>query len=402
MIETILYDAWIVVQILIMAYLAFGTIYIFVFAVASVFPYLPKPLPLLKQHRIAILVPGYKEDAVILETAEQALLQDYPKELFDVVIIADSFSQETMAKLAQMPVTLIEVSFEKSTKAKALNAAMATLPDNHYDIALVLDADNIMVKDFLTRINQSFNNGYIAVQGHRVAKNKDTAFAILDSISEEISNSIFRKGHRKLGISSGLAGSGMAFQYDFFKKMMSGVHAIGGFDKEIELIMTRSRVKIEYLDKCEVFDEKVQEKDVFVKQRRRWLSAQIYYASFFPKAFSDFLRHQNFDYLDKAAQMLLPPRILLIGFLPIFSVLSFITDPPWMVCLWLTLTIIMVVAIFLAIPRKFYNRSLLIALAAVPKGFIYMFFSLVSSRGANKGFIHTTHKTSKVESKNSK
>ncbi|MBN1198126.1 MAG: glycosyltransferase family 2 protein [Bacteroidales bacterium] len=402
MIETILYDVWIAFQLLIMAYLAFGTMYIFVFAVASVFPYLPKPLPILRQNRIAVMVPGYKEDAVILETAEQALNQDYPKTLFDVIIIADSFSKETLAKLAALPVILIEVSFDTSTKAKALNKAMALLPEDNYDIALVLDADNIMAPDFLTRINQSFNNGYIAVQGHRVAKNKDTAFAILDSISEEISNSIFRKGHRRLGISSGLAGSGMAFQYVFFKNMMSGVHAIGGFDKEIELIMTKARVKIEYLDKCYIHDEKVQEKDVFVKQRRRWLSAQIYYASFFPKALFHFIRYQNFDYFDKAAQMLLPPRILLIGFLPIFSALSLILDPLWMIWLWLILTAIMVVGIFLAIPQKSYNRSLMVALAAVPKGFVYMFISLISSRGANKRFIHTVHKASISETQNTK
>jgi len=348
------------------------------------------------------MVPGYKEDAVILETAKEAFNQDYPKELFDVIIIADSFSKETLEKLSTMPITLIEVSFDKSTKAKALNKAMATLPGGLYDIALILDADNIMATDFLTRINQSFNNGYIAVQGHRVAKNKDTAFAILDSISEEISNSIFRKGHKRLGVSSGLAGSGMAFQYDFFKNMMSTVNAIGGFDKEIELIMTKDGVKIEYLDKCFVYDEKVQESDVFVKQRRRWLSAQIYYASFFPKALSYYIRYQNFDYLDKATQMLLPPRILLIGLLPIFSALSFIWNPPWMTLSWLILTAVMILAIFLAIPKKSYNKSLLVALAAVPKGFIFMFFSLISSRGANKRFIHTAHKASKMETQNTK
>lgn len=397
MIESILYNLLIAVQLLIMAYLAFGTIYIFVFAIASVFPYLPKPAPLVKQYRIAVLVPGYREDAVIIETAKAAFNQDYPKKLFDVIIIADSFSKETLAELSVMPIILIEVSFDKSTKAKALNKAMATLPNGKYDIALVLDADNIMALDFLTRINQSFNNGYIAVQGHRVAKNKDTAFAILDSISEEISNSVFRKGHKRLGVSSGLAGSGMAFRYDFFKKMMSTVNAIGGFDKEIELIMTKEGIKIEYLDKCFVYDEKVQESDVFVRQRRRWLSAQIYYASFFPKAFSHYIRYQNFDYLDKAAQMLLPPRILLIGLLPIFSVLSFIWNPAWMTFLWLILTGIMVIAIFLAIPQKSYNKSLLIALAAVPKGFVFMFISLVSSRGANKRFIHTAHKAARVE-----
>jgi cellulose synthase/poly-beta-1,6-N-acetylglucosamine synthase-like glycosyltransferase len=45
------------------------------------------------------------------------------------------------------PIKLIEVSFDKSTKSKALNKAMATL-DQDYDIAVVLDADNVMAPDF--------------------------------------------------------------------------------------------------------------------------------------------------------------------------------------------------------------------------------------------------------------
>jgi hypothetical protein len=47
------------------------------------------------------------------------------------------------------------------------------------------------------------------VQGHRAAKtHKD--FAMLDAISEEINNNIYSKGHRAIGMSSRLAGSGMA------------------------------------------------------------------------------------------------------------------------------------------------------------------------------------------------
>jgi hypothetical protein len=50
-----------------------------------------------------------------------------------------------------------------------------------------------------------------AVQGHRTAKNTNNSWAILDAISEEINNNIFRKGHRVLGLSSAIIGSGMAF-----------------------------------------------------------------------------------------------------------------------------------------------------------------------------------------------
>jgi cellulose synthase/poly-beta-1,6-N-acetylglucosamine synthase-like glycosyltransferase len=80
------------------------------------------------------------------------LIQDYPKALFDVIVIADSLKPETVAQLRELPITTYEVTFETSTKAKALNYAMSQLTEQ-YDIALILDADNIMATDFITKLN---------------------------------------------------------------------------------------------------------------------------------------------------------------------------------------------------------------------------------------------------------
>ena len=136
-------------------------------------------------------MPGYKEDEVSLEGARHALQQNYPTGFFDVVIIADSFQQYTLTALKSLPLKVIEVSFDKSTKSKALNKAMATL-SNEYDIAVVLDADNLMANDFLSKVNAAFAHGCTAVQGHRAAKNINNSWAILDAVSEEINNNIFR------------------------------------------------------------------------------------------------------------------------------------------------------------------------------------------------------------------
>lgn len=268
---------------------------------------------------------------------------------------------------------------------------MSLLPDGLYEIAVILDADNVMKKDFLIRINNSYNAGYKAIQGHRLAKNTNTSFAVLDAVSEEINNSIFRKGHRRLGFSSSLIGSGMAFDYRFFKDLMLTVKAVGGFDKEIELKMLKEGVRIEYLDQALVYDEKVQKEEVFVKQRRRWLSAQIHYATYIGDALQTYFRRRNADYLDKAIQMLLPPRILLIGLLPIFTVLSFFLNPPVLTLVWAGLLALLIFTFLFAIPRKFYNIQTLAAVVSIPKGILLMILSLASTKGANKKFIHTEH-----------
>jgi cellulose synthase/poly-beta-1,6-N-acetylglucosamine synthase-like glycosyltransferase len=263
-------------EIVFLVYFGFAAIYIFVFAFAGIFSKKKKFAIPEKNRKFAVFIPGYKEDAVIYDVAQDALNQNYPKDKYDVIVIADSFQTKTIERLKTLNIKVIEVLFEVSTKSKALNKAMSVLDDN-FDVALILDADNMMKEDFISQINIAFENGFTVVQGHRIAKNTNTPFAILDAISEEVNNHIFRKGHRVLGFSSALIGSGMAFEYSFFKETMANVNAVGGFDKELELKLLKSKIKIEYLNDAIVFDEKIQKSDVFAKQRKRWLSAQFVY-----------------------------------------------------------------------------------------------------------------------------
>lgn len=387
-------------EIILIGYFGFASIYVFIFSFAGLFSAVKRDEILRKQRRFAVLIPGYKEDNVIVEVAKKALRQSYPRDLYEVVVIADSFQESTLNALAKLPIKVVEVSFEKSTKSKALNKAMSTIGDA-YDVALILDADNIMEDHFIEKVNQAFNQGYKVVQGHRIAKNTNTSFAILDAISEEINNHIFRKGHRVLGFSSALIGSGMAFDYHFFKKTMAQVNAVGGFDKELELKLLKNRIKIEYLDDAVVLDEKVQKSAVFANQRKRWLSAQfIYFGRYFFPGIKELFAKGNIDFFDKVYQMVSPPRILLLGLVTVITLLYvalndilaleflIVSSLWWMVSLTLT-----VIAFACATPKKFYSKRTLRALLTLPKAFLLMFISLFKLKGANKKFIHTEHGT---------
>lgn len=393
-----------VLQIILLVSLGLATFYIFLFAFVGLF-YRQAVYPEVTKHRkIAVLIPGYKEDDVIVEVAQEALIQDYPSEFFDVVIIADSFLPETIESLRQLPIKVIEVKFDKSTKSKALNKAMEQL-DNSYEIAVILDADNVMAKDFLTKINAAFEQDFKAVQGHRAAKNMNTSLAILDAVSEEINNHIFRKGHRVLGLSSAIIGSGMAFTYDFFKELMAAITAVGGFDKEIELKLLKAGYKIEYLDDAYVYDEKVQKAEVFSNQRRRWLSAQLhYFRKDFLSSLKDLVLKANVDYFDKAIQFIQPPRILLLGAVLVFGTLFLITNVVldnniFYTLAWVKLISACILAFLFSIPRSFYTLKTAKALASLPKGMLLMLGSLLKIKGANKQFIHTKHSSVKTPQK---
>ena len=156
-------------------YFTAATIYVLVFAIAGFGYKKNRNNSVNYKSSIAVFIPAYKEDTVIVEVAKEALKQQYKVEKFDIIVIADSLKEATIQALKALPIILIEVSFKESTKAKALNQALSKLQKN-YEYALILDADNVMEPNFLNKLNNAFQKGYQVVQGHRKAKNSNTSF----------------------------------------------------------------------------------------------------------------------------------------------------------------------------------------------------------------------------------
>ena len=376
--------------------LLINVLYFFVFALAGKWGRVKISAVATAYKNMVVFIPAYKEDAVILYSAQAAVHQQYPADYYTVVVIADHLLPETVANLRQIPVEVIEVQFEKSTKIKSLNFAVNVLTKS-YDTVVILDSDNIMQDDFLAKLNRELQAGYCAVQGHRVAKNEDTDMAFLDAMSEEINNHLFRKGHSILGFSSALIGSAMAFDFTLFQRLIKGIHSVGE-DKELELALLKEKIKIAYIEDALVYDEKVQNMEVFGNQRRRWLASQlnIFNTYFFP-SFIELFKRGNIDYFNKAFQSALMPRVLLLGFLTVTALLSVLLPFTPYSFYWIGLWLLYIVTLMLAVPVRFYNRKLWNAVLRVPSIFFKMFLLLFRLKGAGKTFIHTPHHTVTVK-----
>ncbi|MBL7872745.1 MAG: glycosyltransferase [Cyclobacteriaceae bacterium] len=345
--------------------------------------------------KIAVFVPGYKEDGVICFVAEQLSQLQYPQDLFDIIVIADSFKPDTLQKLSHLPITLMPVKFEKSSKAKSLNYALETLAEP-YDIAVILDADNITQPDFLVRINDAINSGIRVVQAQRVAKNTNTSFAILDACSEAINNHIFRKGPNALGLSSSLIGSGMAFDFALLKDILPKIESVYE-DRELQFELAKRGHKITYLDGVLVYDEKIDNSSSFQNQRRRWLFAQAetLIHNFIPGHVM--LAKGNFNFYNfSVLNNLFPPRIMTLVLLFLISITTAILQTNLFIY-WSGLFLIFCTALAISIPVQLYNKNLLIAIFSIPKAFTKMFSALFKLKGA-RTFIHTTHTKVDIDS----
>ncbi|NWJ50728.1 MAG: glycosyltransferase [Bacteroidetes bacterium] len=383
-----------ILEWILLGYFMISVLYLFFFSIVGLLRKKSKYKKSDFYRNILVLIPAFKEDLVIDEVVEDALKQEYPASLYHIKVIADSLLQETLKLLKKKSIDIVEVSFASSTKSKAIRSALESSGDD-FNVVIILDADNIMAPDFLSRMNNSFANGYKVIQGHRIAKNTDTNFALMDAISEEINNHIFRQGHRAVGLSSALIGSAMGFDFQLFKQLMDGVEAIGGFDKELELKIAKEKIKIEYLNDAIVLDEKVQNASRFTNQRRRWLAAQFFYfKSDIIPSFIYLITKGNIEYFNKAFQFLLPPRILLLGTITLINIFIFVFKVG-NVHGWLSVLILTYLVFLFSIPFSFYNLRTLKVIFDLPRGYFWMIISLLKSKNANREFIHTVHENKK-------
>ena len=318
-------DTWVIITIIdwvLFAAVASTVFYLGIFAVAALFHRKNDPQKAKNLNRFVILIPSYKHDNVIEQAVVSVLSQAYPQRMFDVVAISDHQSEMTNMRLAQYPITLLTPNFEESSKAKSLQYAILNLPEfKIYDIVLVLDADNIVEQDFLAKVNNAFEAAATkAIQVHRISRNRDTAAARMDAIFEEINNAIFRRGHICLGLSAALAGSGVAFDFIWYKTNIMKAKS-SGEDKELEALLLRQGYFIDYFDNIYIYGEKKRTTNKLSEQRKKWASQQfrnlIRNIKFLPGA----IFRKQYDLADKIIQWLLIPRINMVGIIILMSII---------------------------------------------------------------------------------
>ncbi len=379
-------------------YLAVSTLYLLLLAVAGRCMNRAKQLvnfPVVKKN-ILVLIPAYREDRIIVDTAEQACLHNYPLGHFQVVVIADQLQETTLLKLQQLPVTVINVHFEISMKSRSLHAGLMWGQDKAFDIAVILDADNVMEPDFLEKINATHHAGHRAIQCHRVAKNKGTSVSLLDAVSEEININIFRRGAANLGLSASPMGSGMAFDMALLQHIFNEERILSdpAEDREIDFQLMKMNIPMQFMDDALVFDEKVDNTASFEKQRIRWIEAQI---GHFQRFFRPDMKNvqKTVVYYSKLYQTMLLPRLL---FLVVFFLLALLLVIQWTASVviipfnpwwWLTCILLYGLVLVISVPPKYFTIRTLKAIVQVPILAVSMIRAVLQIKKNRKLFIHT-------------
>ena len=164
-----------------------------------------------RRTRFAVLVPAHDEEAGIASTVASLLAQDYPREAYEVVVVADNCSDATAAEATRAGARVLERSDPaRPGKGSALAWALDQAAGEAEAYAFV-DADCAAAPNFLAALDARLSAGADAVQAANVVANPDAGTApALRYAAFALINWVRPLGKTTLGLSAGLLGTGMA------------------------------------------------------------------------------------------------------------------------------------------------------------------------------------------------
>ncbi|GAA0723239.1 glycosyltransferase family 2 protein [Clostridium malenominatum] len=267
--------------------------------------------------KFAMIVAAHNEELVIENIIESLKSINYPKELYDIYIIADNCSDNTASIANKLAVNVYErFNKEKRGKGYALEWMFNKIfiMDKNYDGICIFDADNLISKNFLMEMNSKINEGYKVVQGYIDSKNPyDSWITQSYAISFWNTNRLFQLGRKTLGLSNQIGGTGFCVHTGLLKELGWGSTCLTE-DLEFTCKLVLNNYKVGWAHNAIVYDEKPLTLRQSWRQRKRWMQGFADVSSrFFLKLMLKAFKNRDFTAFDCALYTIQPFVILLFG-----------------------------------------------------------------------------------------
>ncbi|HYE84415.1 MAG TPA: glycosyltransferase family 2 protein [Clostridia bacterium] len=268
--------------------------------------------------RFAIFIPAHNEEIVIENIVDNLKQMNYPKDSYDVFVIADNCTDNTAAAAGAAGAKVLERTDDKKRgKGHALQWAFEEVlhgEDCEYDAAVIFDADNLVSKNFLREMNNKLCGGQKVIQGYIDSKNPgDSWITASYSIAFWSSNRLFQCARAFLGMSCEIGGTGFCMDVQVLKKIGWQATCLVE-DLEFTMKLMLNNIKVSWAHEAVVYDEKPLTLAQSWKQRRRWMQGFADVCSrYFLKLFIKGIREKNGALIDCAIYTLQPYMILVGG-----------------------------------------------------------------------------------------
>ena len=196
-------------------------LYQFIISLCSFVKIKEKPLKEDKQHRFMTIIPAHNEEKVVVNLIESLKKLDYPKDLYDIYVIADNCTDKT-AEVAKKAGAIVYERFDEAhkTKGHALQWFLAQKIEENapYDAFCIFDADNIVDENFLKVMNKKLCQGEEVVQGYKDIKNPSDSWVSAGyAIFYWTMHRFYHLARYNIGLSPLMNGTGFMVKFDVIK-----------------------------------------------------------------------------------------------------------------------------------------------------------------------------------------
>ena len=248
-------------------------VYQLVISICSLVKLKEKPILEEKVNRFMAIIPAHNEEKVIGPLIESLTKQNYPKECYDIYVIADNCTDKT-AEIAERFGAIVVKRFdeEHKTKGYALQWFLdkKIKEDAEYDAFCIFDADNIVDCNFLKAMNKKLCQGEDVVQGYRDIKNPTDSWVSAGyAIFYWTMNRFYHLARYNVGLSPLINGTGFMVKFDVIKPNGWNTETL---TEDIEFSLKRiiGGKKLGWATDAIVYDEQPVGFVQSWKQRTRW------------------------------------------------------------------------------------------------------------------------------------
>jgi cellulose synthase/poly-beta-1,6-N-acetylglucosamine synthase-like glycosyltransferase len=230
--------------------------------------------PAKKQHTYAFFIAAHNEEAVIANLVKSIKDQDYPSELIDVFVVADACTDNT-AQAAREAGAIVYERNDLSRKGKSwvmdygFERILREYPGKH-EAFFIFDADNLLSRDYVTIMNDAFDQGYLALTSYRNSKNFGSSWISSAYATWFIREARYLNNARMIcHTSCAVSGSGYLVSAKLIEGMKGWDFHTLTEDIQFSTFCAIHGVRIGYAP-AEFFDEQPVTLKASIKQRMRW------------------------------------------------------------------------------------------------------------------------------------
>ena len=222
--------------------------------------------------QVAVLVPAYNEEAVIVRTIRSVLRSDYPH--LRVLVVDDGSTDATVAvakqayreEIASGRVTIL--TKPNAGKAEALNFALDHLVEDFY---IGIDADTVIAKDAITRLVCHFADERVgAVAGNAKVGNRVNLWTRWQALEYITSQNFERRALDLFNVVTVVPGAIGAWRTEAVRR--GGCYPVNTVAEDADLTMNllEQNYKVIYEDQALAFTEAPVNVRGLMRQRFRW------------------------------------------------------------------------------------------------------------------------------------